>query len=271
MSDKRIDDHITKSYQRWLDYSRFHATHASIPDQAEDVLNEVLLSLLEKDQQMLLGMLQRKRKGFTELDFYVLKMIKLNCHSKTSPYRQKMKDVPADTNIPAESLDEEFDPEEDYDTPGTMRHNQVMDNPPEQGDDPIQTMLKRYQKIREMLDTLDITETEKKIFYWKFFKGNHLLHWPGQEKYTAVRESYMKVKKLLVNKIRNPYSTRKPWNAPEISYLKNEYPNTETIKISTYLKRNYTSVHNMARKLGLKKSKWYLSMIRRRTGKKTSS
>ncbi len=36
-----INDHITKSYHRWLDYTRYHASLASIPDRLEDLFNEV--------------------------------------------------------------------------------------------------------------------------------------------------------------------------------------------------------------------------------------
>jgi len=83
MASTAIDDYITKCYTRWLDYARYHASLASIPDQAEDVLNEVLVSLLEKKVSKLTSLLNEKKDQYTGLDFYVLRMIKLNAHSKT--------------------------------------------------------------------------------------------------------------------------------------------------------------------------------------------
>ena len=53
MVSKKLDDHITKSYQRWLDYARYHAKLAHIADQAEDILNTVMMSLLEKTPEKL--------------------------------------------------------------------------------------------------------------------------------------------------------------------------------------------------------------------------
>ena len=42
-----INSYITVRYDRWLDYSQYHCSLACMPDEALDVLNEVLAMLLE--------------------------------------------------------------------------------------------------------------------------------------------------------------------------------------------------------------------------------
>ena len=67
----------------------------------------------------------------------------------------------------------------------------------------------------------------------------------------------------------NPYSTKKQWSASEISYLKSEYPDAETIKIAEYQDRNYDSVRIKAQSLGLRKTSFAKRKINKRCGKKT--
>jgi len=248
MASKKLDDHITKRYQHWLDYARYHASLASISDQAEDILNEVLVNILSKEESFLNDLLSKKSAGYTELDFYVLKAIKLNCHSPTSPYRHKTRNVPQDCNI----------------TPWDL---EVVDQA-EDSQDPELIKLQKYQKAREILDGLDIPAREKEIFSWKFFEDNPLTRWPGPESYSVARSIFLKVKRQMINKIRNPFTVRKPWTGAEIKYMKSEYPHKETLRIAGYLGRNYNSVETMARRLNLKKTPWTLSKIRRRNKKK---
>ena len=66
-----INNYISKRYERWLDYSEYHCTHAGIADEALDVLNEVLCSLLQKNEKFLLSLLHKKSGQFTDLDYYV--------------------------------------------------------------------------------------------------------------------------------------------------------------------------------------------------------
>jgi hypothetical protein len=50
------------------------------------------LSLLQKSDTMLRQLLSVKKKDYTDLDFFVLKMIKLNITSSTSPYQSKLQE-----------------------------------------------------------------------------------------------------------------------------------------------------------------------------------
>mgnify|MGYP000120361103 CR=1 FL=1 len=77
MASEAVNNYITKRYERWLDYSLYHCGLAGIPDEATDVLNEVICSLLQKKNRLLDKLLETRKNGYTELDFFVLKMIKL--------------------------------------------------------------------------------------------------------------------------------------------------------------------------------------------------
>src|SRR4030042_1644523 len=96
---QELNKYITIRYPRGHDYAQFHASLARIPDLTQDLLHVVLLSVLEKPQDKILDLYHRKRDGYTELDYYVLKMIKLNCHSSTSPFRFRFfEHLPIDLN-----------------------------------------------------------------------------------------------------------------------------------------------------------------------------
>ena len=92
MGTEIINSYITARYDRWLDYSKYHCSLACMPDEAVDVLNEVLVMLLEKDLAYLLRMHEAKKGRYRELDYFVLQMIKLNITS-----------VPEDTSHPGSS------------------------------------------------------------------------------------------------------------------------------------------------------------------------
>ena len=100
MASALVEKYIGRRYERWLDYAVYHCGLAGIPDEANDVLNEVLCSLLQKDDAKLQQLLSAKKNGCTELDFFVLKMIKLNVTSDTSPYRSKYRPNPAIHRVP---------------------------------------------------------------------------------------------------------------------------------------------------------------------------
>lgn len=113
-----INEYITKRYDRWLDYAEYHCSHAGIPDEANDVLNEVLCSLLAKDQTFITRLLHSKKNGYTELDFFVLRMIKLNACSPTSPYQSRYKGIPTDENVDYSRIELADEDEEQFDRAG---------------------------------------------------------------------------------------------------------------------------------------------------------
>lgn len=87
--------YIEKRYERWADYSTYHCTKAGIAGESVDILNEVILALLQKEDCKLEMLMNAKKGQYTELDFFVLRMIKLNVYSPTSPYQSRYKPIPS--------------------------------------------------------------------------------------------------------------------------------------------------------------------------------
>ena len=146
----------------------------------------------------------------------------------------------------------------------------LVDRSPEDPSNTEMVILEKCRKARDILESLDIPEKDKEIFSWKFFADNSLRSWTGPESYPIVCNTFNRVRKQMVRKIKNPHSTRRQWTAAEIAYLKAEFPHIETMKIAVYLDRNYSSVEQMARRLELKKTTFAKRKILRRNSPMTS-
>jgi len=177
MISESISNYINNRYNRWQDYSMYHAKLAGIPDESGDILNEVLVSLLKKDPDHLQNLLDKKKQGYTELDFFILRMIKLNAYSITSPYRHKTKDVPKDKNK----------------DPWTM---EIEEEPEDQADRNAET-LQLWRKARDIYEDLDIPDRDKEIFSWRFFADNSLRSWPGPESYPTVCNTFNRIMSIM--------------------------------------------------------------------------
>ncbi len=165
-----INSYITARYDRWLDYSKYHCTLAGMPDEATDVLNEVLIMLLEKDADYLNRLYKAKKGRYRELDFFVLQMIKLNITSVTSPYRHKYKSLPVDENVDWHRLE-------------------IIDEP-ESEPDRAAAVLREMKLIRFVFDRLELTDLERRVFAFKFFAGASFADWPGGENEKALYQAY---------------------------------------------------------------------------------
>ncbi len=170
----QIDEYINQRYPYWLDYATYHAALAQLHDQGGDLLHTVLESLLKKDSEYLRGLLEKKKQGYTELDFFILRMIKLNAHSPTAPYRHKNKVLPRDANADPWGLD-------------------IIDEGPDESESGKDWFLRRVRQSREVLAGLKIPDREKEIFFWKFFGDNSLRSWSGDESYQVVCNTYNQV------------------------------------------------------------------------------
>lgn len=170
MGTEIINSYITARYDRWLDYSKYHCSLACMPDEAVDVLNEVLVMLLEKDPAYLLQMYEAKKGQYREIDFFILQMIKLNITSITSPYRHKYKPIPVDENVNWQRLDivDETDTEEDK----------------------AGTKLREMRLVRFIFDRLELTDLERRVFAFKFFAGMSFTEWPGPENRKKLYQAY---------------------------------------------------------------------------------
>jgi len=172
-----INLYITKRYQYWLDYATYHATLASLPGQGGDILNTVLESLLRKDPEYIKALYEKKKQGYTELDFFVLRMIKLNAHSPTSPYRHKTRTVPTDANVDPWSLE-------------------IVESG-ESKVDKSEIILGQFSKIRKALDNLNIPKQDKDLFHWVFLADNPIRTFPGEGSYSRNCRRFNEVRNLV--------------------------------------------------------------------------
>lgn len=177
---KEIDKYITQRYERWHDYALYHCTHAGIADEASDVLNEVLCALLQKPEDFVLSLLHKKSGQYTELDFFVLRMIKLNATSDTSPYRSKYKPISTDENTDYQTLEIEDEPYEENDAPGEI--------------------ISQINTVRQALTDLNVSEQAKRVFEHRFF-GEPFKEWSGNETKKELYETYQNVLKLIKDKL----------------------------------------------------------------------
>ncbi len=180
MANKEINIYVTKRYERWLDYAKYHCGLAGIVDESEDVLNEVILSLLQKTDEKLTELFSAKSGQYTELDYYVLRMIKLNASSPTSPYQCKYKAIPVDKNIEFTQLEIA-----DYGDDETDRSGYILD---------------RMHEIREMIEELGFSEEAMAIFEFRFFQDGEFKDWDGDMAIKKLYDMYSKIVHVIKKK-----------------------------------------------------------------------
>ena len=181
MASEAVNNYITKRYERWLDYSLYHCGLAGISDEATDVLNEVIFSLLQKQSKLLDKLLDTKKNGYTELDFFVLKMIKLNASSPTSQYRSRYKPLPVDDNVDYSRLDIEDIPGDSVD-----RNAEILD---------------RLHLVRDTFESLELGDLAAQVFEFHFFQDGNFSEWEGPETLKQLYEIYNGVQELIRKKI----------------------------------------------------------------------
>nr|DAJ26557.1 MAG TPA: hypothetical protein [Caudoviricetes sp.] len=181
MVSTKVEKYISKRYERWLDYASYHCEQAGMPEEACDVLNEVLCSLLQKDNCKLEQLLSIKKNGYTELDFFVLKMIKLNATSDTSPYRSKYKPMPVDDNVDYSRLDIE----------------DISDD----SEDRNAEILNRLHLVRDTFENLELGDLAAQVFEFHFFQDGNFSEWEGSETLKQLYEIYNGVQELIRKKI----------------------------------------------------------------------
>ena len=160
MASEALNKYIEKRYDRWLDYAKYHCSLAGMTDEAR--------------------LMEAKQGKYTELDWYILQMIKLNVTSDTSPYRHKYKPIPVDENV-------------------DWRRLNIIDEP-DDSIDRTEYIRERMQDIRDMVDLLELSEKAKRIFAWKFFAGESFADWPGPESRKELYETYKSVFNAVMDK-----------------------------------------------------------------------
>lgn len=177
-----INTYIEKRYSSWLDYSKYHCTKANIEDESLDVLDEVIISLLQKDKVNLLRMLQTPSKcgKFMELDIFVLRMIRLNIYSPTSPYQSRYKPIPkANKDLSRLNVADNIDEETDH-------AGYVFD---------------RMSEIRQVIESMGFSEKAMAIFEYRFFEDGSVKDCTHLGKPKEIYCIYGRIMKLLKKKI----------------------------------------------------------------------
>ncbi|WP_042369577.1 hypothetical protein [Bacteroides neonati] len=175
---------IERRYSKWLDYSRYHCELSGMRGEATDVLNEVMCSLWQKELWRLERLVNTKRNGYSELDFFVLRMIKLNIYSPTSPYQNKYKSALVDENVDCSILDTLPDEDEDSDDG---------------------YLIDKFRLIRDAVEDLELSPMARKVFDFRFFQDQNFSDWPGPETLKQLYEIYNAVLDMIKRKISGEY------------------------------------------------------------------
>lgn len=117
--------YIEYRFPNWHDYAAYHARVNGFSDYADDLLNDIILDLLNKPEDKINTMFSKKTKKIvnnlptTDLDRFVLRMIKVNAVSKTAPFRKntlgrkiisrKNSEITTISNCSIERIDVEVD------------------------------------------------------------------------------------------------------------------------------------------------------------------
>lgn len=175
-------DYINKRYNKWLDYAKYHCLLRRMNGEEYDVLNEVLFSLLQKEQTKLVTLLNTPKDGYTALDWFVIAMLNRNITSPSSPWQQKRICRHIDRDVDFTKINKADEVEE-----------------PE---DKAEIILNRMRKIREILNKLEIPEKSKTIFSFKFFGGEPFSAWTGKEDKSYLYKVYNRVKNILIEEVK---------------------------------------------------------------------
>lgn len=187
-----INDYITKRYRNWLDSAKYRCKMAGIPDEAEDVLQEVVCSLLQKDNALLVGMLNRKKDNYTELDWFVIRMIELNATSPTSPYRHKTRRGNIDRDVDFQRLEIEDISDDETDKAGRI--------------------LTQMDQVRLVYESMQLSESSKRIFEYRFFHHEDFADWPGKESQKFLYDTYNRIILIIKAKIYKEYILKQKQN-----------------------------------------------------------
>lgn len=183
--DAQINNYISKRYVCWLDFSFHHCSRAGIPNEATDVLNEVLISICQRDEAFITDLLHQKCKAGTaptKLDAYILNVIRRNVYSLTAPYHAKYKTLPIDNNKDVSDMDIE-----DLNT----------DEP-----DRSAYILKRMHEIREIIQDMGFSHKAIEIFEFRFFNDGEFKNWDGDENIKELYDVYSRIMNALRKKIK---------------------------------------------------------------------
>jgi hypothetical protein len=140
-----------------------------------DVLNEVMLSLLGKNPDKLSRLLDHRVGEYAALDFFVLKMIHTSVYSNGSEYKRKYRTVNVDRNV-------------DY------RGIEVPSTPYREDDGPKE-VFNKMESIRDAISGSKMSDSERDLIFHHVICGEPISsHSSGRRAYKIYA---LAVKKLL--------------------------------------------------------------------------
>ncbi|MFY9154111.1 MAG: hypothetical protein WAO52_18975 [Prolixibacteraceae bacterium] len=169
-----VKKYISDRYPRFLDYSNFHCNKAGIPDLAPDLLNEIILNVLEKDPEFLDKLHSKKKGNYTELDFYMLNLIKMNAHSPLAPFRCKYLNGKINTDVNWQRL-------------------KIAEEEPVNEVDKPKLILKQFRYVVWVFRGLDLDVLERAVFEHRFMNDEPISDWPGLENKRIIYRIYNQV------------------------------------------------------------------------------
>ena len=180
MASKTINNYVNERYENWLDYAKYQAVKNNIGD-APELLNTVILEVLsENSNDRIEEMMNDKNNKGSQLDFFILYMLRLNASSPTSRFRYKSR---------YEKIDYDVD---------IAECNYVMNTEDGSGFD-IEEKLKILKKI---LLQIDLPKSYIELFNYKFHGGN-LRNWKDSYSLKHRYSIYNKVVEAIKVKINN--------------------------------------------------------------------
>ncbi|MBR8535431.1 hypothetical protein KDU71_07650 [Carboxylicivirga sediminis] len=206
-NDNLLERFFIDREHRYKEFARHESRNADIEDHWEDVYMEVMTSffgdkrslaieLIKKEADLTIAKNKRmatfyKRNGnrfpLCEFDFYFISCLKLNIISPRAPYKWKyLRQPPTDANA-------------DY------SRIELEDNEYEEGHDASEWIIEHTELIRAELDKLGIGELGQRVFAFKFFDGNSLNDWAGDEPIKEIRRLYAETLRLLRTKFNSDY------------------------------------------------------------------
>lgn len=163
-----IRNYISVRYKHWLEYSSFKCARQQMSEFAVELLDEVILNVLQKDDQYLMRLYQKKKivkgQNLTELDFFILKAIDVNAYSPTAPFRHQNRPIPTNREVKVERI-------------------KIVEYEYIETDTPAE-LLKQTKLVRYVFNGLNLTVFERYTFESHFFLGDRFdeMDWHGEIK-----------------------------------------------------------------------------------------
>lgn len=167
---EELNQYISRRYDSWLDYATYHCERSRLPLEPIEVLNDVLCSLMQGCPERIEKLYRERHKDLTSLDYFVLRVIRINIHSPRSRTRYRKGQYcthSVDWAVVAPS-----------------------EQPACEEQDHTEEVL---PMIRQLLSAMDIPERDKRIFAWRFFDGRSFEAWPGPERPRALQRIFRRV------------------------------------------------------------------------------